>query len=164
VVQKAEEILANLTSGRPRPYSFAFTQAEATLYLKEVIRANPGCGVFNPTVRFLPNNYVSLSFDIDIDQLVRFRPNWTPRLRRLPVRGRHTVLIDGRFWTGDGVFTAQVEKARIDGHYVSPALLNLSFRFLARWKDGRLNVVRGIPMPWGLKRIATAGGSLSGDA
>jgi hypothetical protein len=164
VVAKASSTLAALTSGQPRPYGFSFTQSEATEYLKDAIRANPGCGLSNPIVKFFPGNYVSLYFDMDFDQFVRFRPSWTSRLRRLPIRGKHSVWVDGRFWTGDGVFTAKAEKVRVDGLYVSPTLLNLAVRFLARWKDGRLNVVRGIPMPWGLKRLATTSASLSGQA
>lgn len=164
VVAKANTTLAALTSGQPRPYGFSFTQSEATEYLKDAIRANPGCGLSNPIVKFFPGNYVSLYFDIDFDQFVRFRPNWTSRLRSLPIRGKHSVWVDGRFWTGDGAFTAKAEKVRVDGLYVSPTLMNLAVRFLARWKDGRLNVVRGIPMPWGLKRLATTSASLSGQA
>lgn len=164
VVAKANSTLAALTSGQPRPYEFSFTQSEATEYVKDAIRANPGCGLSNPIVKFFPGNYVSLYFDIDLDQFVRFRPNWTSRLRRLPIRGKHSVWVDGRFWTGDGVFTAKAEKVRVDGLYVSPTLMNVAVRFLARWKDGRLNVVRGIPMPWGLKRLTTSNGSLFGRA
>ena len=163
VVQKAERGLALLQRGSSKPIELTFSEDEVNSYAREALKANAGCGVSNPVVKLLAKNYASVYFEFDPQQFLDWQPRWRGRagrvLRLLPV-GRKTILVEFRISTESRRLQVSVEKARINGIYVAPALVNLGLRFFRRWKGGRLNVVDGMQMPWNLHHITVSQGAL----
>jgi len=149
------QLIGQVLARSPRPLEGQLTQQEANDYARQFAKANPTCGLLNPNIKILPGNYVSVYAEVNLDQAAGCLPQWRSRLSRLPLRGRHTFLLDGRFQAEGGLLSVRVEKARLDGRYVAPALLNLGFRFLSLWKEGRYNFASGARMPFGVVRLWT---------
>lgn len=162
-VQKAERGLALLQRGSPKPIELTFTEVEVNAYAREALKANAGCGVSNPLVKLLAKNYASVYFEVDPRQFLDWQPRWRGRagrvLKLLPV-GRKTILVEFRISTESRRLQVSVEKARINGIYVAPALVNLGLRFFRTWKNGRLNVVDGMPLPWNLHHVTISQGAV----
>jgi hypothetical protein len=127
------------------------------------VRANPDAGFTDPLVTFLPKNNVRGVLDFDLQKFVEWRPNWSGRLQRilrlLPA-GRKKLAVQVAFTTEQRKLQVSVVDARINGNYVAPMLVNLGLRLVRKWKDGRLNVVDGIPLPWGVHHVISAQGQL----
>ena len=154
------QIIEQVLNRSPRPLQASVSQQEINEYALEFVRSNPTCGLSHPNIKVFPSNYVSLYGEVNLDQVGECLPQWRRRLARLPLRGRHTLLLDGTFSAEAGQLTARIVKARLDGRYVSPTLLNLGLRFLAVWKEGRYNFASGAHMPFGLIRAWTQNAAL----
>jgi len=163
VVQKAERGLAQLQRGSTKPIELSFTEDEVNAYVREALKANAGCGVSNPVVKLLGKNYASVYFEFDPQEFLTWQPRWRGRagrvLKLLPA-GKKTILVDFRISTESRRLQVSVEKARINGLYVAPALVNLGLRFFRHWKEGRLNVVDGMQLPWNLHHITIGQGTI----
>jgi hypothetical protein len=162
-VQKADKLLAELAGPHRTGVEYAFTEAEVNAYLVELWHANPGSGFSDPLVTLLPKNFVRGVFDLDLKKFLAWRPQWQGRLGRflrLFPTPQLKVALQVRFETEQRRLKIQIVDARLNGHYVAPQLLNLGLTFLRHWKEGRVNVVDGMPLPWGLHHIVTTQGGI----
>lgn len=162
-VQKADRIMAELQGPHRQGLEFVFTEAEANIWLREAWRSNPNTGFSDPMVNFPAKNQVRAVFDFDLNQFLAWRPNWRGRARRVlgvfPA-SRKRLSIQVQFTTERRKLRMHIVEARLNGAYVAPQLLNLGLRFLQRWKQGRLNVVDGVDLPWGIHHIVATKGEI----
>lgn len=162
-VVKANRILGELQAPHRQGLEYQFTGAEANVWLQELVKANPNTGFSDPMITFIAGNNVRAVFDFDLDQFLSWRPQWRARagrIARLLPSGRRRIALQIQFTTEQRKFRMQVVDARLNGRYVAPALLNLGLRFLSRWKEGRLNLVDGVALPWGIHHLVATNGEI----
>jgi len=158
VVEKVNRTLAQLEQGNPRRIEASFTTPEVNSYIHEAARMNPQTGFSNPWVTLQPKNTVTVEFDFDPRQFLAWRPQWQRWVQRLPIprllEKKH-VLVEVHFTTEQQRLQLEVTRARLNGRFVSSTLVNFGLRYLRRWKEGKLNVVDGVPLPWHIHHIVT---------
>lgn len=142
---------------------FELTEAEINEYMRYSLRTAPRPGVEAVAVRIFGGNYVSTLATVDFDAVERWKPGTVPVLLRPVLNGRRCLQLDCRFRAADGKGTFTVEKAYFEGIRLPAFFVAKLIEIVAARQPERYDTTRPVPLPFGLRRVWTAGQTLAGE-
>jgi len=163
-VAKMQDLFARLQTAQqqrargqqPQRVEFQFTEAELNDYMKYALQAVPRPGVHGVTVKLFPYNYVSTYTVVDFDAVEKWKPGTIPTLLRPVLSGRKAVWVDYRFKAEGGTATFSVEKAYFQNVRIPAFVVEKMIAVVAARQPEHYDTTKPLPLPFGLRQVATA--------
>ena len=151
------------TQGKPRHVTFQFADAEINEYMRYALHATPRPGIDSVTIKIFPQNYVSTFTVVDFDAVERWQPGTIPGVLRPVLNGRKNIWVDYRFQTANAKITFSVEKAYYQSVRLPAFLVEKLIQIVAARQPERYDTSKPLPLPFGLRRVWTAGSLIQGE-
>ncbi|MFB3828181.1 MAG: hypothetical protein ACE15B_15540 [Bryobacteraceae bacterium] len=170
-VHKIRDLFARLQAAqaeraagrRPARVAFQLTEAEINEYMGYALKATPRPGLQSVTVKLFPYNYVSTYAVVDFDAVEKWKPGTIPTLLRPVLNGRKAVWVDYRFRTANGAATFSVEKAYFQNIRIPAFAVEKMIAVVAARQPEHYDTSRPVPLPFGLRQVATGSHTVSGE-
>lgn len=153
----------NQAQSTKRKVRFHLTEAEVNEYLRHAWTVNPRPGLDRMTVKFFPGNYVSTFTVIDFDMVEQARPGTVPMLLKPVLSGKKEVWVDVRLNTSGGVGTFAVEKAYFQSIRLPAFMVEKMINVVGARQREKFDTSKPVPLPFGLRQIATGDKTVSGE-
>ena len=154
---------ANANGLRAHRVTFEFTEAEVNEYLAYSLRIKPRLGVSGLTVRFFPDNEMSVLTIIDFAGVRKWNDWLIPETLRPALGAQRPVQVDLKFQASDGFGTFKLKNVIGPGNAVIPkAAMEWIIQAIALHQPEWYDTKRDISLPFRLQRIWTAKQSLFG--
>jgi hypothetical protein len=160
---KARRVLDELTLAvkEKRRVRFSLNETDAAEYIRYVQAVHPRPWLKQLTVKFFPGNYISTYSLIDFDEAEKVRPGSVPKLLR-PLLHTKSVWLDARVSVNKGLATYHVEKAYVQGVRIPVLLVEKAIQVVGSTRPARYDTTKPIPVPYGVRWIATGRQTISG--
>lgn len=147
----------------PVHVNFGLTEQEINDYLGYRLGAAPRPGVDTVTLKVFPHNYVSTYTVVDFDAVEKWKPGTVPMLLKPVLNGKRAIWIDCRFHAADGKATFSVEKAYFGSIRLPAFFVQKMIEIVAARQPEKYDTSKPVPLPFGLRRVWTAGHAISGE-
>lgn len=154
---------AGRATGRPQHVAFQLTDGEINDYMRYSLRTTPRPGLDSLTVKIFPQNYVSTLTVVDFDAVERWKPGTIPTLLKPVLNGKKTVWVDYRFRTENGKITFSVEKAYYQNVRLPAWMVEEMIKIVAARQPEKYDTSKALPLPFGLRRLATGDHRIDGE-
>src|SRR5574340_309589 len=148
---------------QPARVAFQLTEAELNEYMGYALKATPRPGLQSVTVKLFPYNYVSTYTVVDFDAIEKWKPGTVPMLLRPVLNGRKAVWVDYRFRAANGAATFSVEKAYFQNIRIPAFAVEKMIEVVAARQPEHYDTSKPVPLPFGLRQVATGNHSVSGE-
>ncbi len=155
------DLLHRLQRVPSEPVNFRLTEKEINDYLAFALSRTPRPGLESLYVKIFPHNYISTFAVIDFEAVKQWLPAGAALLPS-DMSGRKPVLVDYRFHIQDGAATFSVEKALYENLSLPPYAVRKAIQALAALQPERIDTEHPIALPFGLRRIETVEGAITG--
>jgi hypothetical protein len=159
-----EDLLSRLAkyhdAGKPQAQRVAFEFPEAVLnaYLASALKQRPRPGIESATLKILPGNRVSVDAVVDLDAL-----DQRPKGMAEELKGAQPVAAELKFQVSNGAVKLTCDKFVLAGATLPPPVAAELIRILGAMQPEKFDTSRPVPLPFGLNRLSTTDGSISGD-
>jgi len=154
---------AGRAHGTPQHVAFQFSDGEINEYMKYALRTAPRPGLESVSVKIFPQNYVSTLSVVDFDAVERWKPGTIPGVLRPVLNGKKTIWVDYRFQADNAKITFSVEKAYYQAVRLPAFLVEKMIGIVAARQPEKYDTTKPLPLPFGLRRVWTAGHTISGE-
>ncbi len=163
VLQVLRALQDNANGQGAQKVSFEFTEAEINEYLAYSLRIKPRLGVSGLTVRFSPDNQISVSAGIDFSRVQKWNDWLIPETLRPALGAQRPVRVDIKFQASDGFGSFKLQNVIGPGTTVIPkTVMEWIIQAIALHQPEWYDTTQDMPLPYGLQRIWTANQAISG--
>lgn len=156
------DVLNRLQAVPRQHVAFHLSETAINEYAAFTLARTPRPGIDSVSIKLFPHNYISTLTEIDLDALAQHLPFGVATLFGAVLSGKTSVWIDYRFQIRDGRLTYTVEKASYGDKTLSPALVRKMIQTLGSLQPERFDTERPMPLPFGLRDVATDTGAITG--
>jgi len=143
---------------------FQLSDGEINDYMRYSLQTIPRPGIESVTVKAFPNNYVSTFVVVDFDAVERWKPGTIPAILRPVLRGKKSVWVDYRFKINNaGEMNFTVERARYENIPLPAFLVSKMIAIVAARQPEKYDTSKPLPLPFGLRKLATADHVIQGE-
>lgn len=159
-----EELLSTLSKyngeGKPAAQRVAFELPDAVLnaYLASALKQRPRPGIDSASVKLLPGNRISVEGKLDIDALTE-----RPKGLAEDLKGTQPIILEMKFQVSNGALRLSCEKFLLAGKPLPAAVAAEVVRIVGAMQPENFDTSRPVPLPFGLSKLSTANGTVSGD-
>jgi hypothetical protein len=146
-----------------RRVTFEFSEAELNEYLAYSLTVRPRPGIRKVSVHIDADDGFSVRAVMDFAAIVKWHAWILPQAVKETASSEPVVEMDVKFSAHDGFGTFQLKRVQGLGGALSPEVAMWVIQAISLHQPEYYDTMRPIPLPFGLKRIWTGPGSVSGD-
>jgi len=146
-----------------RRVKFEFSEAEINEYLAYSLRLKPRAGIRGLAVRLNPDDAFSVRTVVDFATILKWHSWILPDALKAVANTEPTVEMDATFSAHDGYCTYKLQSVRGLGGALPADAAAWLIQAISLNQPESYDTLRPIPLPFGLRRVWTTQGLVSGD-
>jgi hypothetical protein len=150
-----EEMEAREEARDNTPRSYTLVESDLNAYLAAKIKERERRDVESLTVE-MKDGLFTTNLLIDFDEIEIQGDSMTKTFFKAILRGKQTIVVDGRLKTDKGKGTYHVEQASINGVPLPPSLVNAILSAVGRRQDPPFDPSQPFDLPYAIKTITVA--------
>ncbi|MBI3940936.1 MAG: hypothetical protein HY315_08880 [Acidobacteria bacterium] len=144
----------------PAEKEVRLSEADLNAYMQEAVKTKARYGLTSIYIKLIGPNYIGATTTIDFGKVEVDDQSLAVRMIRSMLSGEKMIYVEGSVTSGEGKGQFKLEKAYLGSVWLPVYFIEKVINYLGQRQNPPIDTSEPVPLPYGLKKVEVAPGSI----